>query len=101
MLLRMEPGHCVLQASTARELHPQMEPSLRTGQGQRSVLPSLPFGGAISGKLRTVSIRKIRKTEDVIVFITFIWSCTKFLVPKSFILIKLINSLFSSFLAFL
>lgn len=26
---------------------------------------------------------KINKIEDVIVFITFIWSCTKFLVPKT------------------
>lgn len=26
---------------------------------------------------------KISKIEDVIVFITFIWSCTKFLVPKT------------------
>lgn len=27
--------------------------------------------------------RKTSKIEDVIVFITFIWSCTKFLVPKT------------------
>lgn len=27
--------------------------------------------------------KKIRKTEDVMVLITFIWSCTKFLVPKT------------------
>lgn len=27
--------------------------------------------------------RKINRIEDVIVFITFIWSCTKFLVPKT------------------
>lgn len=27
--------------------------------------------------------RRIRRVEDVIVFITFIWSCTKFLVPKT------------------
>lgn len=26
---------------------------------------------------------RIRKIEDVIVFITFIWSCTKFLAPKT------------------
>lgn len=26
---------------------------------------------------------KINRIEDVIVFITFIWSCTKFLVPKT------------------
>lgn len=32
------------------------------------------------GKTRSARIRKI---EDVIVFITFIWSCTKFLAPKT------------------
>ncbi len=26
---------------------------------------------------------RMRKMEDVIMFITFIWSCTKFLVPKT------------------
>lgn len=26
---------------------------------------------------------RIRKMEDVIIFITFIWSCTKFLIPKT------------------
>lgn len=26
---------------------------------------------------------KMSKIEDVIVFITFIWSCTKFLAPKT------------------
>lgn len=25
----------------------------------------------------------VRRREDVIAFITFIWSCTKFLVPKT------------------
>lgn len=29
------------------------------------------------------SSARIRKMEDVIMFITFIWSCTKFLVPKT------------------
>lgn len=33
-----------------------------------------------AGSIRSVRIRKI---EDVIVFITFIWSCTKFLAPKT------------------
>ena len=28
-------------------------------------------------------IIKVIKMEDVIMFITFIWSCTKFLVPKT------------------
>lgn len=32
------------------------------------------------GNVRSI---KINKMEDVIVFITFIWSCTKFLVPKT------------------
>lgn len=32
------------------------------------------------GSSRSVRIRKI---EDVIMFITFIWSCTKFLAPKT------------------
>lgn len=30
-----------------------------------------------------MSRKKISRIEDVIVFITFIWSCTKFLVPKT------------------
>lgn len=30
-----------------------------------------------------ISRKKISRIEDVIVFITFIWSCTKFLVPKT------------------
>lgn len=30
-----------------------------------------------------VSINKISTIDDVIVFITFIWSCTKFLAPKA------------------
>lgn len=29
------------------------------------------------------SIIRIRVIDDVIMFITFIWSCTKFLVPKT------------------
>lgn len=33
-----------------------------------------------AGSIRSVRIRKI---EDVIMFITFIWSCTKFLAPKT------------------
>lgn len=31
----------------------------------------------------SVSISRISIIDDVIVFITFIWSCTKFLVPKT------------------
>lgn len=34
----------------------------------------------VMGNIRSIKINKI---EDVIVFITFIWSCTKFLVPKT------------------
>lgn len=30
-----------------------------------------------------ISISMISIIDDVIVFITFIWSCTKFLVPKT------------------
>lgn len=30
-----------------------------------------------------MSRKKISRIEDVIVLITFIWSCTKFLVPKT------------------
>lgn len=31
----------------------------------------------------SVSISMIRIVDDAIVFITFIWSCTKFLIPKT------------------
>lgn len=34
----------------------------------------------IIGKTKSMRMRKI---EDVIMFITLIWSCTKFLVPKN------------------
>lgn len=33
-----------------------------------------------TGNSRSIKIRKI---EDVMMFITFVWSCTKFLVPKT------------------
>lgn len=31
----------------------------------------------------SVNISRISIIDDVIVFITFIWSCTKFLIPKT------------------
>lgn len=37
----------------------------------------------IDVKIGVRSTRKIRRVEDVVIFITFIWSCTKFLVPKT------------------
>lgn len=37
----------------------------------------------IDEKIGVRSTRKIRRVEDVVIFITFIWSCTKFLVPKT------------------
>lgn len=37
----------------------------------------------IDVKMGVRSTRKIRRVEDVVIFITFIWSCTKFLVPKT------------------
>lgn len=37
----------------------------------------------IDVKMGVRSTRKIKRVEDVVIFITFIWSCTKFLVPKT------------------